>query len=120
MEKMTTDECASQMAKHVDKSVKAEDLKKFTAALTDVLIEELTRNNGKVKLPGLGTFRSVVLEAIDTRHPCAGKICAPEKRMVKFKPARELKQALRGADERHGSRASESSGILARIFKRNY
>jgi nucleoid DNA-binding protein len=120
MDELTMDECALQMAKYVDKSVNPEDLKTFTGALTDVLIEELTKKKGKVTLPGLGTFRSVLLEAVDTRHPCAGKICAPEKRIFEFKPAGKLKKAIRRADEPHRSRVAGAPGIFARIFKRNH
>ena len=73
----------------------------FMAGVTESILKE-----GKATLPNFGTFKVKKTEARTARNPRTGeKVFVPERFVVRFKPARKLKDAvLTGQGEFYGTK----------------
>ncbi len=63
------------------------------------VLQDILARGGRVRLPGLGTFETVGRAARQARNPRTGEaIQIPARRGVHFSAAKELKDAVNGAD----------------------
>ena len=80
---------------HYDRAINKADVESVLKALADIAGAELIKAGGEVPLPGLGKFKAEVRAARTGRNPSTGaELQIPEKTVVKFSPAKALKDAL--------------------------
>jgi len=73
------------------------NVERFYDGLAILLAKELGRN-GEAPLPGLGVLRVVKLKARTARNPRTGEaVDVPAKKTVRFRPYKELRDALNPA-----------------------
>jgi len=90
---MTKAEFTGKIAEHagISKREAARVLDVVTGELTDLLLKEQ-----QITLSGLGTFKTNKRRARTGRNPRTGKaMMIPAHRIVKFNPAKALKEAVR-------------------------
>ena len=70
-------------------------IKSVLDALEEIAIENL-KTDGKVYLPGFGTFKSVIVAGREHRNPITGApVFVPAHRKVKFTPSKSFKEAIK-------------------------
>lgn len=92
---MNKSQLVDEIAKEagISKSVASQAVDAFTDAITKAL-----KKGEKVTLVGFGTFSVVQKKAREGRNPKTGKaIKIPAKKVAKFKPGKELAEAVKGA-----------------------
>lgn len=71
---------------------------KAASIVIDALIDGIV-NEEKVTLIGMGTIDKIVRQARKGRNPKSGEVLdIPEKVAIRFKPGKELKEAINGVD----------------------
>ena len=91
---MKKSELISVLAKHAD--VSKTEAERVLAALEQAVKVELLEG-GEVTLPGIGTLATAERAARQGRNPGTGEtIAIPATRAPKFKPAKGLKDLLKG------------------------
>ena len=71
---------------------------KVASVIIDSFIDGIV-NEDKVTLIGMGTIDKIVRQARKGRNPKTGEVLdVPEKVAIRFKPGKELKEAINGAD----------------------
>ena len=89
---MNKNELADRMVKST--GIAKNNVLKFLDALIDVLGDEL-QENGKLTLAGFGTFKPILRKQKIGRNPKTGaKIVIPQRKAVKFLPAKGLKELI--------------------------
>lgn len=89
---MTKDELIAGIAEQTGH--KKVDTKLFLESLGNVIQETLSRGD-EVVLPKLGKLSTVLRDSRSGRNPITGeKLTIPSHKAVKFKPLKELKDAL--------------------------
>jgi len=91
---MTKRELISAISKEAD--INQNDARAVVEAFINTVTKELKKDNGQVQLIGFGSFSKVRREARQGRNPQTGEtIEIKAHNVVKFKPSKNLKEAVK-------------------------
>jgi integration host factor subunit beta len=80
------------------------------------IVDALHRDD-KIELRGFGSFRVRRRRSRHGRNPKTGdRVDVPEKRIPYFKPGKELKDLINGADDSHGEFEASPTGLFRPVL----
>jgi nucleoid DNA-binding protein len=75
------------------------DVRKVVQGTFDAIVDTLVRDS-RIELRNFGVFKVITRKARKARNPRTGEtVFVPEKRVVTFKPGREMEEAIQGGGE---------------------
>ena len=92
---MVRSEIISELSKKIENKLKKSEIDKIIKIILDTIVEEIS-NNKSTEFRNFGRFSlKVIKEKINARNPKNNeKIFVPEKRSLKFKMSKELKNKI--------------------------